>query len=100
MPRVATAFRYLAEVRRVAPSPRSGGGHRVKHPLSGTRALRGWGLGAVAARGVRSVMSPAGVRGTALEVAWVAAHIATYPFGMTAEKAETPAERYTLEGLP
>jgi len=67
----------------------------VKLAVTGTRTL-----GAVAARGARSLLSPAGLRGTAIEVAWVAAHIATYPFGVTAEKAVTAAERYTLEGLP
>ena len=32
-----------------------------------------------ARRGARSLLSPTGLRGTAIEVAWVAAHAALYP---------------------
>ena len=53
----------------------------------------------VAQRGVRSVLSPAGLRGTAVEVAWLVAHIAAYPFGVVDEKASEPVHRYTLDGL-
>ena len=38
--------------------------------------------GAVAGRGVRSLLSPSGLRGTVTEAAWIAAHVATYPFGV------------------
>jgi triacylglycerol lipase len=57
-------------------------------------------VGAVAGRGARSLLSPSGLRGTATEVAWIAAHIATYPFGVGQEKSRTAAERFTLAGLP
>jgi triacylglycerol lipase len=57
-------------------------------------------VGGVAGRTARSLLSPAGVRGTALEVAWFAAHVATYPFGVVQEKAAQEQERFTLEGLP
>ena len=57
-------------------------------------------VGAVAGRGARSLLSPSGLRGTATEVAWIAAHVATYPFGVGQEKTRTAAERFTLTGLP
>ena len=57
-------------------------------------------LGGVAGRGVRTVLSPAGIRGTAIEVAWLAAHIASYPFGVAQEKAALELDRYTLADLP
>jgi hypothetical protein len=56
--------------------------------------------GSVAGRGVRSILTPAGIRGSAVEVAWLATHIAMYPFGVVQEKAGPDVERYTLEGLP
>ena len=33
-------------------------------------------------RGVRTVLSPLGLRGTATEIAWVAAHGVLYPWGV------------------
>lgn len=45
-------------------------------------------------------LSPRGVRGTAVEVAWLAAHIASYPFGVAQERPVDDVGRYTLEGLP
>jgi triacylglycerol lipase len=56
-------------------------------------------VGAIAGRGARSLLSPSGLRGTATEVAWIAAHVATYPFGVGQEKARPVAERFTLTGL-
>jgi len=53
-----------------------------------------------AGRGIRTVLSPTGVRGTAVELAWLAAHVATYPFGVTQERARRAEERFTLNGLP
>jgi triacylglycerol lipase len=78
----------------------------VPSDLDGTQsriAPRRWatrlgGTGVV--RGVRTVLRPAGLRGTALEVAWIATHLATYPFGVTAEKARPGEERYSLTDLP
>lgn len=67
----------------------------MKQAVRSTRAL-----GEVAARGARTLLSPAGLRGSAVELAWVAAHVVTYPFGVTAEKAVNHVEHYTLEGLP
>ena len=56
--------------------------------------------GEIAGRGARSVLSPAGLRGTAVEVAWIAAHVATYPFGVAQEKNGRDVERFTLQDLP
>jgi len=46
------------------------------------------------------MLSPTGVRGTVIEIAWLAAHIATYPLGVLQERARPEAERFTLTGLP
>ena len=54
----------------------------------------------IAERGARSLLSPAGVRGSAIEVAWLAAHIVSYPFGVAQERAREEFDRYTLTGLP
>jgi len=56
--------------------------------------------GRVAGRGVRTVLSPTGVRGTAVELAWIAAHLATYPLGVAQERERRAEERFTLAGLP
>src|SRR5205085_11269931 len=56
-------------------------------------------VGAVAGRGARSLLTPSGLRGTATEVAWIAAHVATYPFGVGQEKTRPVAERLTLTRL-
>jgi pimeloyl-ACP methyl ester carboxylesterase len=46
------------------------------------------------------LLSPTGIRGTAIEVAWLAAHIASYPFGVVQERPTEEIDRYTLDGLP
>jgi triacylglycerol lipase len=50
-----------------------------------------------AAAGVRDgavgLLSPAGLRGTAVEIAWVAAHSALYPLGVLAERARPERPR-------
>ena len=51
-------------------------------------------------RGARTALRPSGLRGTAVEVAWIAAHLATYPFGVAQEKAQPGEERYSLTDLP
>ena len=52
---------------------------------------RGAGLGGAtgrsARRSARALLSPRGVRGTALEVAWIGAHLALYPLGALRDKA-------------
>jgi triacylglycerol lipase len=45
------------------------------------------------------VVSTAGVRGLALETAWTAAHLATYPLGLVRETAPSPPGTHTLDRL-
>lgn len=47
----------------------------------------------------RTVLSPNGIRGTAREAAWVAAHAAMYPFGFVEEKSAAVLSRFNLAGL-
>ncbi|MDP3713430.1 MAG: alpha/beta fold hydrolase [Mycobacteriales bacterium] len=60
--------------------------------------------GATTRRGVRTVCSPAGLRGTGTEVAWVAAHAAMYPLGVLSERSRITVreelERFSLGDLP
>lgn len=55
-------------------------------------------------RGVRTLCSPAGLRGAGTEVAWVAAHLALYPLGVLGERGRSSgreqADRFTLDDLP
>ena len=55
-------------------------------------------------RGIRTVCSPAGLRGAGTELAWITAHLALYPLGMTAGKARGLAReeqgRFSLADLP
>jgi triacylglycerol lipase len=55
-------------------------------------------------RGVRTVVSPHGLRGAGQELAWIAAHTATYPLGLLGERTRVvtreSAERFTLADLP
>jgi triacylglycerol lipase len=67
----------------------------VKYAVAHTRAL-----GGVAQRGARSLLTPAGLKGLAVELTWVAAHVVTYPLGVIEEKATPDVERFSLEGLP
>ena len=46
------------------------------------------------------MLSPAGIRGTSIEIVWAAAHAALYPMGALRERARTQADRYSLRGLP
>jgi pimeloyl-ACP methyl ester carboxylesterase len=55
-------------------------------------------------RGVRTLCSPAGLRGAGTELAWVAAHGALYPLGVLSDKGRTDgresADRFSLADLP
>jgi triacylglycerol lipase len=55
-------------------------------------------------RGLRTVCSPAGLRGAGTELAWITAHLALYPLGMTSDRARGLAReeqgRFTLADLP
>jgi triacylglycerol lipase len=52
-----------------------------------------------AERARRAVLSPSGIRGTAIEIAWVAAHLAMYPFGMLEEGSKDVLQHTQLAGL-
>jgi triacylglycerol lipase len=54
---------------------------------------------AVVGRGARTVLTPGGVRGVALETVWVLTHVACYPFGFTTERLRE-SDRYTFHDLP
>jgi triacylglycerol lipase len=59
------------------------------------RAIR-----ASAGRGARTMLSPASIRGTVVEAAWIAAHVVSYPFGVTAEREQSDIERFSMADLP
>lgn len=48
----------------------------------------------------RAVLCPAGLRGTAMEAAWVGLHLAMYPFNLTQERSLDALHRTALEHLP
>ena len=54
--------------------------------------------------GVRTLCTPAGLRGAGTELAWLAAHGVLYPLGVLSERARADdralAERFTLDDLP
>ena len=55
-------------------------------------------------RGLSTICTPAGLRGTATELAWITAHGALYPLGLSSErrreKAREELDRFTLSDLP
>src|SRR6476469_1284195 len=91
----ARRVRYVAQQFFEPPFPLLLGGPWVKYAVSRARALGGG-----ARRGARSVLSPAGLKGSAVELTWVAAHLVTYPFGVVEEKVAADVDRFSLEGLP
>ncbi|HVB27208.1 MAG TPA: alpha/beta fold hydrolase [Mycobacteriales bacterium] len=56
--------------------------------------------GSATRRGIRTVCSTDGLRGSAVEFAWISAHVATYPLGLLAERGRQRVDRFTLDGLP
>jgi triacylglycerol lipase len=70
-------------------------GASINRRLAGVRAAR-----ASAARGARTMLSPTSLRGTAVEAAWIAAHVVSYPFGVAQERVHPNVERFTLGDLP
>ena len=56
-------------------------------------------LGRAASRGARRAATPSVIRGTAIEIAWTATHVVTYPLGVVEEKVRHPEERTNLDGL-
>ncbi len=57
-------------------------------------------VGRTSRHGTRTMLSPRGLRGMAVEAAWLSTHIATYPLGLLEEKTRDEAERHNLAGLP
>ncbi len=51
-------------------------------------------------RSAGSLFSARGLRGAAIEVAWLTTHVVMYPLGLAEEKARHGLERHNLEGLP
>ncbi|MCH9719875.1 MAG: alpha/beta fold hydrolase [Actinomycetia bacterium] len=51
-------------------------------------------------RSAAAVFSARGLRGTAVEFAWLSTHVAMYPLGLAEEKVREEVERHNLEGLP
>jgi triacylglycerol lipase len=47
----------------------------------------------------RALLSRSGLRGLGVEAAWIAAHVATYPFGVAAERAHPDPDRFSLADL-
>ncbi len=90
-------MRYRATV---LSSNRAARAHDSSGPDAGTagagvlrRATRATG------RGVRRATTPSVIRGTAVEIAWTATHVVTYPLGVLEEQVRHPEERLNLEGL-
>jgi pimeloyl-ACP methyl ester carboxylesterase len=57
------------------------------------------GLARAGARTARTLLAPASLRGIAVEAGWLAAHVASYPFGLTSGRRDDTRERYTTDGL-
>ena len=51
-------------------------------------------------RGARTVLSRSGLRGTAVEVAWLSTHVMMYPMGLAAEKIRQEVQHHSVEHLP
>jgi triacylglycerol lipase len=47
----------------------------------------------------RSLLSPSGIRGTAVEIAWWSAHLAMWPFNLFEERTQDVLQRTHLAGL-
>jgi triacylglycerol lipase len=54
----------------------------------------------LARSGARAARRPAQLRVIALEAAWAAAHLATYPLGVARERLRPDGDRYGLDSLP
>jgi triacylglycerol lipase len=57
-------------------------------------------VGGTVGTGVRSILSPAGLRGAAVEIAWLAAHVALYPTGLARERDPAELGRYSVRDMP
>ena len=50
--------------------------------------------------GARAWLSPQGLRGAALEIAWGTTHLALYPWGLVEQRARQQTQRFTVANLP
>ncbi len=75
-------------------TPASGGQAGGEDP--GGRIRR---AGRAGRRGLRRATTPSVIRGSAIEVAWTATHVVTYPLGVLEEQVRQPEDRLNLEGL-
>ena len=48
----------------------------------------------------KSLLNPLGLRGVAVEAAFLATHVAMYPFGLVEDKYRHAEQRHNLDGLP
>ena len=46
------------------------------------------------------MLSRSGLKGSAVEAAWIAAHVVAYPFGVAQERVRPDVERFSLSDLP
>jgi triacylglycerol lipase len=51
-------------------------------------------------RTARTMLSRSGLVGNAVEAAWIAAHVVSYPFGVAQERVRPDVERFSLRDLP
>ena len=51
-------------------------------------------------RGMRTILSRSGVRGTAMELAWLSTHVVTYPVGLLGERVRAVHDHHSLQDLP
>lgn len=51
-------------------------------------------------RARKAILTPTGIKGVAVEAAWLATHVAMYPMGLIEERAREEVLRHSLEGLP
>jgi triacylglycerol lipase len=52
------------------------------------------------ARSARVMLNRSVLKGTAVEAAWIAAHVVAYPFGVVQERSRPDVERFSLADLP
>jgi pimeloyl-ACP methyl ester carboxylesterase len=64
--------------------------------------VRGMALGTTDVLGgaARALLTPAGIVGAAIEVAWVSTHVALYPFGLFGQPDGYQGHGYSIEELP
>jgi len=75
--------------------------HRLATAAAGARTVASGAasaVGSAAGYAIRSLATPSGLRGIALEWAWLTAHVALYPVGLAGETIRPP-DRYRTDAL-